>query len=133
MRMIKTRSKCQKKCFFSARSKKYDFDITWNSLTLYAKVIPQKIFTSLQQSKHSVQTTMDVSSEKGGGAELCKYLVLPFFSRQLTFLTTLTLKSSPLRLPIPRKVPGMISRIKLRLKLMYSNESRACKSTSLMV
>ena len=51
----------------------------------------------------------------------------------LTFLTTLTLKSRPLRLPIPRKVPGMISRIKLRLKLMYSKEARACRSTSFMV
>ena len=54
-------------------------------------------------------------------------------SSDLTFLTTLTLKSRPLRLPIPRKVPGMISRIKLRLKLMYSKEARACRSTSFMV
>ena len=51
----------------------------------------------------------------------------------LTFLTTLTLKSSPLRLAIPRKVPGIISRMRLRLKLMYSREPKACKSTSLMV
>jgi len=66
--MIKTRSKCQKSVFLLIQ--KYDFDITWNSLTLYAKVIPQKIFTSLQQMRHSVQTTMDVSSEKGGTQEM---------------------------------------------------------------
>lgn len=50
-----------------------------------------------------------------------------------TFLTLLTLKSRPLRLFIPRKVPGMISPIMFLLRSMYSKDESVSMSTSLMV
>ena len=50
----------------------------------------------------------------------------------LTLRTTLTLKSRPLRFAIPRNVPGIISRIRFRLKSKYSNEDNAWRSASFM-
>ena len=48
----------------------------------------------------------------------------------LTFLTTFTLKSRPLRFAIPRKVPGMISWIRFLLRSRYSRELSDSRSTS---
>ena len=50
----------------------------------------------------------------------------------ITFLTTLTLKSSPLRLVIPAKVPGLSSTIRFRLKSRKSKEPSFDSSTSFM-
>ena len=61
------------------------------------------------------------------------YFGFSFYFIWLTLRTTLTLKSRPFRFAIPKNVPGIISRIKFRLKSKYSNDAKAWRSASFIV
>ena len=45
----------------------------------------------------------------------------------------LMLRSMPLRLAMPRKVPGLTSPMRLRLRSRYSRDDRTCMSLSRIV
>ena len=114
-----------------------DFTLEWQLLHLLVGLDRVKL-KIVQKLRFLTQLRLEFLSQYGIGnandnVRLIQARVTLKMTLIFTLITALTLKSSPSKFGIPRKVPGMISRIKFLLKLIYSRDSSACRSTSLMV